>query len=201
MPDRSILGQEKCIRFLALDTFRIFTCGGCQSILMICRRCDRGQVYCARCRVEARHHVKKRARLRHMQSAEGRADHVDRQRAYRRRRSRRVMDPGIEKLAISASVFLPDLPGAATVAIAQEELGTKGENATEDDDTKARNDTANEAMRTLEVQLSARPRRVTCMACGALGRTVREHFLRRGRQRRGVQAITGMGSPASARSG
>jgi hypothetical protein len=201
VPDRSGLGQEKCIRFLALDTFRIFTCGGCQSLLTICRRCDRGQVYCAGCRVGARRLVKKRARLRHTQSAEGRADHADHQRAYRKRRSRRVMDLGIEKFAISASIFPSELAGAATVAIAQEELGPRGESAAEDDDTKARNDTANKETPPLEVLLTARPRRVSCIVCGVLGRTVREHFLRRGHRRRGVRAAGGKGSPASARSG
>jgi hypothetical protein len=167
---------------------------------MICRRCDRGQAYCALCRVAARRLVKARARLRHMQSVEGRADHADHQRAYRARHRQRVMDPGIEKLAISASVSSSELPCAATVAIAQEELGAKGENAAKNDDTKGCNDTGNEETPALEVRLSPRPRRVVCMVCGVQGRSVREHFLRRGRPRRGVRASRGKGNPAGGQS-
>jgi hypothetical protein len=62
----------------------------------ICTCCDRGQRYCsAACRSHARRRRHRAANRRHQQSAEGRLDHRDRQRAYRcRRPRRRVTDQG-----------------------------------------------------------------------------------------------------------
>jgi hypothetical protein len=68
----------------------------CRAMFWICTCCDRGQRYCSgECRVHARHRQHRAANRRHQQSAEGRLDHRDRQRAYRCRRfSRRVTDQG-----------------------------------------------------------------------------------------------------------
>jgi hypothetical protein len=52
----------------------------------VCRSCDRGQRYCSdRCRDEARRQQRRAANRRHQCSVEGRLDHRDRQREYRRR--------------------------------------------------------------------------------------------------------------------
>ena len=79
-------------------TFRQGFCraDGCGALFWICRCCDRGQRYCScRCRSKARRKQRRDANRRHQQSPEGRLDHRDRQRAYRRRRAlARVTDQG-----------------------------------------------------------------------------------------------------------
>lgn len=59
----------------------------------LCRRCDRGQRYCSlRCREKALRRQRREANRRHQQSPEGRADHRDRQREYRKRHRAGVTD-------------------------------------------------------------------------------------------------------------
>jgi hypothetical protein len=69
---------------------------GCGAVFYVCRSCDRGQVYCSSdCRAAARRAQKRAANGRHQRSPEGRADHRDRQREYRRRLiALRVTDQG-----------------------------------------------------------------------------------------------------------
>jgi len=56
------------------------------SVFHVCRPCDRGQQYCSeRGRVKARRVQRRAAHGRRQRSAEGRLDHRDRQREYRRR--------------------------------------------------------------------------------------------------------------------
>jgi hypothetical protein len=63
----------------------------CQAVFWICQHCDRGQRYCSpACRAQARLQQRRRANCRHQRSPEGRLDHRDRQREYRRRCARRV---------------------------------------------------------------------------------------------------------------
>ena len=80
-----------------LIVFRLRVCraSGCGCLFWICRRCDRGHRYCSdRCRQETRRRQRREANRRHQQSLEGRLDHRDRQRAYRRRCRERVTDQG-----------------------------------------------------------------------------------------------------------
>ena len=101
----------------------------CGAVFYLCRHCDRGQRYCSsRCREKARRLQRREANRRHQQSPEGRLDHRDRQRAYRRRRLRaRVTDqsslpasPGVnltvrpmrEPLEAASTPVLRPLPGA-----------------------------------------------------------------------------------------
>ena len=69
---------------------------GCGAVFYVCRSCDRGQVYCSSsCRTAARRAQKRAANGRHQRSLEGKADHRDRQREYRRRLvALRVTDQG-----------------------------------------------------------------------------------------------------------
>lgn len=68
---------------------------GCAALFYICRACYRGQRYCSEaCRQVSRREQRRAANRRHQQSLEGRLDHIDRQRAYRRRRAVRVTDQG-----------------------------------------------------------------------------------------------------------
>jgi len=60
----------------------------CGDIFFVCPRCDQEQVYCSNfCRKLARRVQHRVANRRHQQSEEGRLDHRDRQRAYRRRKA------------------------------------------------------------------------------------------------------------------
>jgi len=65
-------------------------------VFYVCRSCDRGQRYCSvRCRGKARREQRRAANRRHQCSVEGRLDHRDRQREYRRRLVlQRVTDQG-----------------------------------------------------------------------------------------------------------
>jgi hypothetical protein len=76
------------------DSFRMFLCARCRSQALVCRRCDRGQIYCApSCAHDARRDHQREARRRHQATPRGRAMHADRNRRYRAR-ARRVTDQG-----------------------------------------------------------------------------------------------------------
>jgi hypothetical protein len=80
-------------------------CRGCGAVFWICRHCDRGQRYCSpACRREARIGQRRRANGRHQRSPEGRLDHRDRQRVYRRRRAQRARVTDQGSLSITSSV-------------------------------------------------------------------------------------------------
>jgi hypothetical protein len=96
---------------------------GCHAVFWICRHCDRGQRYCSdACRVAARRSQRRRANDRHQRSPEGKLDHRDRQRRYRRRRAR-VTDQGSLSISFppssdcgapeTAPVTDPSSPGVA----------------------------------------------------------------------------------------
>lgn len=58
----------------------------CGAVFYICRCCDRGHRYCSEdCRQKARRWQCREANHRHQQSADGKADHRDRQQDYRKR--------------------------------------------------------------------------------------------------------------------
>ena len=79
---------------------------GCGAVFYVCRSCDRGQRYCSqRCRDKARREQRRAANRRHQRSEEGRLDHRDRQREYRRRLARvRVTDQGSDALFRSSTL-------------------------------------------------------------------------------------------------
>jgi hypothetical protein len=73
---------------------RMFSCVRCRSQVLICRRCDRGQIYCiGSCAKEARRDRQREARRRYQATPRGRAMHAERSRRYRAR-SRCVTDQG-----------------------------------------------------------------------------------------------------------
>ena len=77
-------------------------CVGCHAVFWICGHCDRGQRYCSStCQAEARRGQRRRANRRHQRSPEGRLDHRDRQREYRRRRAG-VTDQGSQSISSPA---------------------------------------------------------------------------------------------------
>jgi hypothetical protein len=73
---------------------RLFLCGRCRRQVLVCRRCDRGQVYCGPdCALEKRRSSQREARRRYQATDRGRQMHADRSRKYRAR-GRRVTDQG-----------------------------------------------------------------------------------------------------------
>jgi hypothetical protein len=73
---------------------RLFLCNRCRLQVIICRRCDRGQVYCGPdCALGVRLRNQRDARRRYQATDRGRRMHADRSRRYRARGSR-VTDQG-----------------------------------------------------------------------------------------------------------
>lgn len=65
---------------------RSFLCGRCRSRVLVCRECDRGQIYCiGTCAQEARRDKQREARRRYQATPRGRAVHAARSRRYRAR--------------------------------------------------------------------------------------------------------------------
>ncbi len=81
----------------------------CGVMFFICRSCYRGQVYCGDgCRHRMRREQRRRANRRYEQDPEVRADHCQRQRAYRkRRREGRVTDHTSAGRCRSGSIGTP----------------------------------------------------------------------------------------------
>jgi hypothetical protein len=100
--------------------FRQRLCRGqtCGAVFYVCRPCDRGQRYCSeRCWAKARREQRRAANRRHQRSEEGRLDHRDRQREYRRRLARlRVTDQGRGAESRSSTLPLLSLPGVEAAA-------------------------------------------------------------------------------------
>jgi hypothetical protein len=68
---------------------RLFLCNHCRQQVIICRRCDRGQVYCSPVyALEVRRRNQRDARRRYQATDRGRRMHADRNRKYRARGSR-----------------------------------------------------------------------------------------------------------------
>jgi hypothetical protein len=74
---------------------RLFLCNHCRRQVVICRRCDRGQVYCGPdCSLGVRRRNQRDARRRYQATDQGRRMHAERSRKYRAR-GRRVTDQGL----------------------------------------------------------------------------------------------------------
>jgi hypothetical protein len=83
-------------------SLRLFLCARCRDQVVICRRCDRGQIYCTKaCAQEARRINQREAGRRYQSSEGGRANHAERSRRYRVRK---------KNVTHQGSVSGPDLP-------------------------------------------------------------------------------------------
>ena len=86
------------------NTARLFTCARCRCQVVICSRCDRGNIYCGpQCSHEARRASVNAAGRRYQGTRRGRHTHAARQRRYRSRREK-VTHQGSPCPAPSASL-------------------------------------------------------------------------------------------------
>ncbi len=77
---------------MPIDTSsRLFNCLGCRAQVIICRYCDRGNIYCGpNCAMSARKESLKLAAQRYQQTRGGKHKHAERQRRYRSRQAKSV---------------------------------------------------------------------------------------------------------------
>jgi hypothetical protein len=95
---------------------RMFLCARCRSQVLVCRRCDRGQIYCVgTCAQEGRRDRQREARRRYQATPRGRAMHAGRNRRYRARQ-RHVTDHGLAKVGDGG----PSLEGCRPNAAVQQ---------------------------------------------------------------------------------
>jgi hypothetical protein len=80
-------GPNRRREALEKTALRFFLCARCRNQVVICRRCDRGQIYCSKaCAHEARRTNQGEAGRRYQASERGRANHAKRSRRYRARK-------------------------------------------------------------------------------------------------------------------
>jgi hypothetical protein len=93
---------------------RMFLCGCCRSQVLVCRFCDRGQIYCIKtCAQKVRADRQRVARRRYQATPRGRAMHAERNRRYRDR-MRCVTDHGLSNEPEGQPS--PNLDGGATLS-------------------------------------------------------------------------------------
>jgi len=95
--------DHSCSSSSSSGTPRFYLCARCHRQVVICRQCDRGNIYCGPgCAQEARRSAQKEARARYQASARGRELHAQRSRRYRARH-RRVTDQGSIRLRLRST--------------------------------------------------------------------------------------------------
>jgi hypothetical protein len=78
---------------------RLYHCARCHCQVILCRRCDRGNVYCTKgCAVEARTDSLRRAAERYRSTRRGRHNNAERQRRFRNRQREKVTHQGSRPL-------------------------------------------------------------------------------------------------------
>jgi hypothetical protein len=91
---------------------RMFLCARCRSQVLVCRRCDRGQIYCiGTCAQQARRDNQREARRRYQATPRGRAMHAARNRCYRAR-GRCVTDHGLANVPKAGPLLGSEVDGA-----------------------------------------------------------------------------------------
>jgi hypothetical protein len=100
------------------DSGRMYLCGRCRGRAVICRSCDRGNLYCSRsCSDGARREKQKEARGRYQQSREGRSRHAQAQQRYRDRKKQKVTYQGLQGVAEDGQkVVVEERPSAKEAA-------------------------------------------------------------------------------------
>lgn len=71
------------------ESARVFTCARCGVLVVVCTRCDRGQIYCAGdCREIRRNETERRAASKYQATPNGALKHAKRQERYRQRKAK-----------------------------------------------------------------------------------------------------------------
>ena len=126
-PTKKACRSRPNMRREAVETtaLRSFLCARCRNQVVICRRCDRGQIYCGKaCAHAARRANQREAGQRYQSSDRGRANHAERSRRYRARK-KNVTHRGClaQPILLPAASALPregsPSPAAATRTITQ----------------------------------------------------------------------------------
>jgi hypothetical protein len=106
------------------STGRLFLCGRCRAQVLICSRCDRGQIYCGRgCSEAARAGSLREAGRRYQQSRRGRFAHAERSRRYRQRLGQRHQVTHQGSPAVEPDALLPvNLESASNPATSPADL-------------------------------------------------------------------------------
>jgi hypothetical protein len=73
---------------------RLYGCLNCNSPLVICRHCDRGNRYCKPCAPAMYLKARRRANKRYQSTYRGRINHAARQKSYRERQKQKVTHQG-----------------------------------------------------------------------------------------------------------
>jgi hypothetical protein len=74
---------------------RLYHCARCHAQVILCRRCDRGNVYCANgCAFQARTLSQRRAACRYRSTRRGRLRNAERQHRFRARQQQKVTHQG-----------------------------------------------------------------------------------------------------------
>jgi len=76
------------------DAARLYNCARCHAQTVVCRCCDRGNIYCRDCALPAHREAQRRASKRYQDSPLGRLNHAARQRRYRERQLEKVTHTG-----------------------------------------------------------------------------------------------------------
>ena len=98
-------------------TGRLFVCARCRVQVIVCRRCDRGQIYCdGDCSQLARQANLREAAQRYRRSRHGRLAHAERMRRYRSRQNK-VTHHGSASPAADALLAPTSTTSAATTPV------------------------------------------------------------------------------------
>ena len=96
---------------------RLFVCVRCRAQVIVCRRCDRGQIHCnSDCAELSRHSSMREAARRYQRSRHGRFAHAERMRRYRSRQNK-VTHHGSVMPAADALLAPTSTTSAATAPV------------------------------------------------------------------------------------
>jgi hypothetical protein len=102
---------------MADDDGRLFLCSRCRMQVLVCRRCDRGQIYCSgSCSTQARRASLAAAGRRYQTSRRGRFAHAARARRYRARAKIVTHQGSVSALADDLLRAVTTTPMAVSVA-------------------------------------------------------------------------------------
>ncbi len=113
---------------MCTQSFRIFHCDRCQKQVLICRRCDHGNIYCADgCAAERRRQSLRRAGARYQRRPRGAKKHAKRQDDYRRRARER------QKVTHQVSTLVPSEATPPQPVVTSLDVVTDGQKETHHD--------------------------------------------------------------------